>query len=1702
MPLVSIPGIELGAELGRGSHSLVLRGVRGGRAYAVKVPLDASTGVERDVAYRRFLREGIALARARNASLPEVMEIGRAKGVPYLVMELAAGETLGERLERGPLTEPDVVGLARQMASALGAIHAAGLVHRDVKPQNIVFDARSGLARLVDLGSAALLHGTALVGTRAYAAPELLTTEPRAADARTDLYSLGRVLLECLGGAPAGKDPQSATDLLAFSRASPGLRRIVEQLVASDPNGRPTNASELRNALEALGSGQATGPKTARHIVASSLVGRAAEVDQLRRAWAGARRSSQVVFLRGPPGAGKTRLANAFLSDVAGTRATIFRAACHPRDPRAFSAVRQLVDGYLQQCEALPTEERAEALSEVKKLGGEHAALLKVLSPAVARLFRDAPNIPASANAEQAFSEGLSEFLGRLVRRGSPSILFVDDVQWLDPSSRRVLARAVVEAPKRVLFLYSARAGDASPDVKRFVDLFVAKTLTVDVHSLAEVDILDIARDFLATRELAPGVQQALLRLSEGTPLSILELLRTLVDEGVLLPHWGGWQLDSKALSEMHLPRGTENLLAHRIAALDPVTRSVLAAGAIIGMEFDDSLLSVSSADDASSIAPALAEARRAELVEADDVVGHRFIHHSVRDALLSGLDESAAGEIHGRVAEALDRQLGRKHHETDADRLYRVAYHYGLGDAGRIPAERVWEANIAAGEAAVARFDNERAIEFFETAERALARSSRALTPATRLLLGEARLRSGALDHALREFEGVLFATADVTIRAGALLRIATIHEMRFDSNRAWDALEKAFRALGEELPKETALDAAVSVTAWLRRGVARQRRVVTPVSKRERDEMLCALYYQVGRVAFTSGAPGRLVLATLRALEPAERLGVSPSLARAYLAYAFLLTVVGFKKAGDRYFALAQEQARELRDPVVYSHTLQMKHVIAAADGRMADAIDAGTNCLIEYGNWRELGEVCLLSWGMYQIETIRGRDAEAWRWLDLPIQRVNRHGGEPVVHEFLLLAARGALLGLGRENEAPLLLRRLSQVTVAVPKDSGTYVWTFGPRARLFTEKGELGSGFDALIHEFQGLGQEPKQSHLAAFEYYLHIAYARVHACLRSHQPDRSRLVEALATALADLDAAARKIPLFRAHALAVRGYDHFFRGRTQAAIEAFDSAERIGVAEGAPWVLYAVHRGRAHMMRMLGSEAAARDQAVLAESIAREHGSVWRLKWIREEFGLRPGRVGEASDESPTLSVERTLLSEETASLAPGISRARRQLRALVRISQARAQELQPDLQARVVVDELVQALRAERGFLFLSSAVVTAAVEAAPEDPEGRKLEIVAGRDSSGRDIGQTAEDIDQATLRSAAEIGADGGGEITASFCVGTTPRRSAIAAPLIVHDVAVGVVYIDRPLGDGAFTQGDGEVLSALAGQVSIALELASALRARERAGESLRSAEKMDAVARLARGIGHDVNNMLSAVSLTTEAMAQTPGADELVGEDIRAIQGVLRGASELARRLRDIAQGDFGHPEAVRVELRIERMIPVINGLLTPGISFETRLERGAQVFMDPGQFDQVVTNLVINARDAMPEGGRLAVEVELIVLDDAYTREHPRVTPGRYVKLSVADSGHGMDPDVRDKIFEPYFTTKGKRGGTGLGLSSVYWIVSRSGGHIDVTTAPGEGTTFSIYFPLIEHPAPGLQRNSRVSGTTSLANNEMNHLLVK
>jgi PAS domain S-box-containing protein len=247
-------------------------------------------------------------------------------------------------------------------------------------------------------------------------------------------------------------------------------------------------------------------------------------------------------------------------------------------------------------------------------------------------------------------------------------------------------------------------------------------------------------------------------------------------------------------------------------------------------------------------------------------------------------------------------------------------------------------------------------------------------------------------------------------------------------------------------------------------------------------------------------------------------------------------------------------------------------------------------------------------------------------------------------------------------------------------------------------------------------------------------------------------------------------------------------------------------------------------------------------------------------------------------------------------------------------------------------------------------------------------------------------------------------------------------------------------------------------------------------------LRQAQKMDAIGRLAGGVAHDFNNLLTVIAGYTDLTADALGAQHPLRKELDEVKKAAARATSLTRQLLAFSRQQVLEPRVMDINSSVRGLESMLQRALGERIKLEMKLGEGARVKADPGQIDQVVLNLVLNSRDAIGEkgSGRIGVETAVVELDEAYAREHLGLNPGRYVMLAVSDNGQGMDPETQAHVFEPFFTTKSSDRGTGLGLSTVYGIVTQSGGHIWLYSERGVGTTFKVYLPVAsgeEQPTP-------------------------
>jgi len=313
----------------------------------------------------------------------------------------------------------------------------------------------------------------------------------------------------------------------------------------------------------------------------------------------------------------------------------------------------------------------------------------------------------------------------------------------------------------------------------------------------------------------------------------------------------------------------------------------------------------------------------------------------------------------------------------------------------------------------------------------------------------------------------------------------------------------------------------------------------------------------------------------------------------------------------------------------------------------------------------------------------------------------------------------------------------------------------------------------------------------------------------------------------------------------------------------------------------------------------------------------------------------------------------------------------------------------------------------------------------------------------------------------------------------------RNLLAVPIREDDAVTGMLMVCDTVGAAQFEEEERHLLEAQGMELAMSLRsrrlFDEQVRAREenlRLQEQLQQAQRLESVGQLAGGIAHDFNNILAVIGncssfVLDELLTMDLDADQkAILEDVREIKSAADRATALTRQLLVFSRRDKIEEQVLDINDVIGDLVKLLRRAVGEGISIELDLDEVAPISADPGQIEQILLNLAINARDAMSGSGTVVIRMSEIELDRAAVAHRAGLSAGRYARLEVADSGCGMSAGVKDKAFEPFFTTKGKGRGTGLGLATVYGIVGRARGHIEIDSEPGRGSTFRIYLPIV------------------------------
>ncbi len=1531
-----------------------------------------------------FLPRCRALMLARHPSVPSVLELGTAEGVDFVVLSAPVGKMLDSGVR---LQEPLFTRVAVELAGALSELHGIGLTHGYICAANVV---------MRDDGGVQLLCSDLLAVTKA--------NREGLSPALMDVFAL-RDLLHLI--APEGALPETIRHLFAGKiAAAPAL-------------------------FEGLTGSAYTGRRQGR-VSPSVDIGRSVELAHIKAVWEKLPlKGGELLWLQGEVGSGKSHLL-AHMVEWADTQgATIFAVSGRSADQRPLAGLRRLFEGFAERFTKQPESHQKRLRLRLKKiLAGLPAETLVGVAPDLADFIGPVRLVDKRQQSGAPLVEIASEFVVRLASADRPILVAIDDIDALDSQSLDVLQRVAEQTCRRsILFIFTCGTRSDSRAIwKKFLKLAAQDDVQhLTLRALDDSSIMELIRSYLRVETLPEEIGTHLARLSDRTPMSILEILRLIIDQGLLVPYWGRWHLDEGALRQANLPSHTRELVGRRHEALSSNTTGVIRLAAIIGLEFSRSLLLKVNADW--DVDAALEEALNAELIEECGVGRFAFVHDSTRDGFSNACSVAERQRLHQRIAVALDDL----NVDADSERLQRVAAHYAHGVHSETVERRVATCETAAI-AAYHALDDCRARVLFDAADAACVRLGRPLGIDSTMALGEVCLRLGDFKRANEIFLDAHAAASSSRLRAHLLSRIGWLKLATNNLEESYVAHEKALVELGVRPPRNT-------VPGLL--GVL-LRMSLSPKRSPEDLELLCTICYQMMRAAVEGQQPLVMLQAALIGYPAARQIGPSGTLARFTAAIGFMQLLLGRRNAGMRKLQSAHDMAETLGDISATTYCLQVEGVLASWCGEIDRAVDIFRRCHAEYGQWQDISEYALVASSESLLHSIRGHFQDAWSPLQRALQRAKHQNSSRAAAHMVFRLARSLLTALGRRQTAELMQEWQPKVDETVFHRGGLLrlvSWTCAARDAVST--GELGDSFERLCDEFDAEAYNPKTVHIIVVEYYVVVAYARVHQLLCCDAGEKRRYyIQKLAEAHKALKLASR-IDVIKAHALAVRGCLRWAEGKSPEAD--FYAALRLAEEENVPWVIYEVARVRAHILRDKGKHGAACDQAIIAATIADRHGTLAQQHWIESEFHLQ---------------VQSSVLPPRLQLSNDSQERIRRHLRALVQISQA---VVDPTLRADVVLDELIGASHAERGLLLTyerNHPIVAAARTDNQETfaPAGGVLELLMERVKTNTRADRGTED----------------------SVAVGNRHYQYTMTVPLLLGDSFLGTLHLERRVDTGPFEGDDLETVKAIAHQLPVALELARVSKEREGLESHIQQANKMEAIGQLAGGLAHDFNNMLTVISASVSSLEvdEAVCADPLNRESLSDIHEATQRAATMTRQLLAFSQRESADVSSLSVEVVAEALMPLLRRLITEDIAISAEYEADlGGIAADVTQLEQIIVNLVVNARDAMPEGGSLRMHCRNEVVEpNTFLEHHGAIQAGPYVVIEVSDTGMGMNSETRDRLFEPFFTTKPVGKGTGMGLATVYGIVAKAGGHIRVHSKEHKGTTFQIYWPREETPA--------------------------
>jgi two-component system sensor kinase len=1778
-------GVEtfLGKDLVRQDH-VIIKVASGG---------SFSAGVQ-----MRLEHEAQVLRQMRSPWVAPLLHLGREGELLYLVMPFLPGQTLEARMAAGPLSVADTLTVGRCLLAGLREAHSQGVLHRDLKPANVIVDDGEPLqqAALIDFGLArsAQLDGSIRdqpVGTARYVSPEQAGLLDHNVDERSDLYSVGALLFECLAGRPpftgetVGEVLRQHLTIRPAELRSLGVRmpraldEVIQRLLRKDPRDRYHSAEAVLADLNAIATALERGVAEPtlvvglhdrrRTLTEPAFVGRAEQLAaldaQLQRTREG---QGGLVLVEAESGVGKTRLLAEVAQRAARQGLWVLRGqGLDQVGQRPFQALAGAVAALTAAAKAEP--ELARCLRD--RLGDQLEAACAAL-PELAEVLGCPPSegLGPETFGQARSLEALATLLDALDCADRPTLVLLDDCQWADELTLKLIGhwwrRRGEGTIRHLLLVVAYRSEELSAG--RFLR-GPQPTLRISLPPFGEEDVRLLAVSMAGP--LPEEALQVVQRFCEGSPFMAAAVLQGLVESGALVNGPIGWAVDALAMADVQSSRHAAAFLARRIELLPAETLRLLSVGAVLGKEFDLHLAASLAGQTPAQAIAALDEARRRHIVWArTQETQCAFIHDKLRQTLLDRLPADERRQLHLRAALYLEQQ--------ESPCVFNLAYHFDAAGESR----RALPHALAAAEQARAQHALEIAAQQYRIALAGVrdqesgnwdpvgARTANQLTRGARQRIGEGLgdvlMLQGRYDEARQQFEEAAAAARDRVVRARVEGKLGELAFKRGDTENAIASLERGLHQLGRKIPRWSATflalalwEVVVQVLHTLLPALFLARRKLAGA---DTELLVIRLYSRLAYAYWFERGRIPCLWAHLREMNLAERYPPTLELAQAYSEHAPVMSLIPMFGRGIAYAEKSLAIRKALGDVWGQGQSLHFHGVVLYAASRFTECID---KCRDAVRLLRRTGDFWEVNIARFQIA------ASLYRLGDLRGALEEARG----IHQSGLELGDGQASGIsldiwarcsGGKVPAEVIRAELDRPSKDVQRTAQILL---AEGARLLGEErpAEAVAVFEEARRAIQGA--DIRNAWVAPVLPWLATALRRQQETLADRTPRRRRkLLHRLGRVTRQALRLARSFQNELPHALREQAFLAAYRGRLRRARRLFDRSLAVAASQGASYEQAQTLLARGQVGLEVGWPRSAADVAdgqrllasvvVPAEEINAEGTTAPATLSLADRFDnvLEAGRyiasaltkdaiatairdsslrllrgerctvfdVAEGSGAGPvTVSssqiegdysramVNRALASRRAIAFVDGLSEntseslllsgARSSLCApiLVRGRPAACFYLTHRQVARLFGEE-------EERLADFIAAIAGAALENAENFAELRRLNEtlelrIAEQKEAERRIQEQAALLDKAQDAicvldfddrilywnqsaerlygwPAAEAVGRNAGELL--FGSQSPPPPEALPAVLEKGEWTGEMQQVTRA-GEKIVVESRWTLVRDEAGRPKSRLIVNTNITEKKKIEARFLRAQRMESIGTLAGGIAHDLNNVLTPILMGVDLLRlPLPEAER------EALLGSLESSAErgadMVRQILSFARGVEGQRVMVQLKHLIRDLEKVLTSTLPKSIAVETDLPGDLWVIQgDATQIYQVLMNLCVNARDAMPVGGKLTLGAEHKLLDEIDARVHPDARPGRYVLVKVADTGTGIPPEILDRIFDPFFTTKEIGKGTGLGLSTVLGIVKGHGGFLHVSSEVGRGTQFSVYLPAGGSPEGGQQQ---------------------